>query len=148
MFKFLVLFFFAGVINIMPPTPNPDFVCGKWMSTEKNLMVQVYREGNVFKAKIIWFKSGDDSKAMEEWTDKHNPDPSLRDRKLIGMSILRNMDYEPKSNSWENGKIYDAQHGREWDASARIDSNGELKVTGYWHFKFIGRTLTFVRVKD
>jgi uncharacterized protein (DUF2147 family) len=58
------------------------------------------------------------------------------------------MEYEPKSNSWENGKIYDAKNGREWDASAYIDKSGELKVIGFWHFKFIGRTMTFVRVGE
>ena len=146
MFKFLILFFFAGVSLIIPPTQNPDLVCGKWMSAEKNLTVQIYRDGEVFKAKIIWFTDTDKSKGMDEWTDKHNPDPALRNRKLIGMSILRDMDYIPKSNSWENGKIYDAKNGHEWDASAYIDKNGELKVTGYWHFKFIGRTMTFMRV--
>src|ERR1700693_4795860 len=103
MFKFLIIFFLSGVVS---PVPNPDKVCGKWMSSEKNLVVQIYREGDVFKAKIVWFKNNDNSKSMDEWTDKHNPDPALRNRKLIGMGILKNMDYMPKTNSWENGKIY------------------------------------------
>lgn len=147
MFKFLILFFFTAIIAVSPP-PNPDLLCGKWMSSEKNLVVQVYKDGDLFKAKIIWFKNIDNSKAMEEWTDKNNPDPNLRERKLIGMSILKNMVYMAKSNSWEDGKIYDAKNGREWDASAHIDNTGALKVTGYWHFKFIGRTMTFRRVVD
>ncbi|MDB5011423.1 MAG: hypothetical protein JWQ06_2212, partial [Mucilaginibacter sp.] len=42
--------------------------------------------------------------------------------------------------------IYDAKNGREWDASAYIDKNGELRVTGYWHLKFIGRTMSFTRI--
>jgi len=146
MFKFLLLFFFTGVSAIN--SPNPNLLCGKWMSAEKNLEVLVYKDGDIFKAKVIWFKNEDNSKAMEEWTDKHNPDPVLRDRKLIGMDILKNMIYEPKSNSWENGKIYEAKSGKEWDASAKIDDKGELKVTGYWHLKFIGKTMTFVRIKE
>ena len=100
----------------------------------------------MFINKIIWFKNIDNSKPMEEWTDKKNPDPNLRSRKLIGMSILEGMDYIPKTRTWENGKIYDAKNGRHWSASAQIDDNGQLKVTGYWQFKFIGRTLTFTRV--
>ena len=148
MFKLLIVTLFTGICFAINPAPSPDLVCGKWMSSEKNLIVQVYKDGDVFRAKVIWFLNTDKTKTMEEWTDKHNPDPALRDRKLIGMSILRNLDYEPKSNSWENGKIYDAKNGREWDASVSIDKSGELKVTGYWHFKFIGRTMTFTRVKD
>jgi uncharacterized protein (DUF2147 family) len=148
MFRCLILLFFMRLISTASIVPDPNHLCGKWINTEKNLIVQIYREGDDFKAKILWFKNIDKSKPMDEWTDEHNPDRELRDRKLIGMSILTNMDYMPKSNSWENGKIYDAKNGREWDASARIDKNEELKVTGYWHFKFIGRTITFTRIRD
>lgn len=122
-----------------------DRICGKWMSSEKNLIVQVYKSGTDFKAKIIWFKD-DPSKPMEEWTDKNNPDPSLRDRKILGMDILRNMKYDAGNNSWEDGMIYDAKHGKEWNASAYIDAHGLLRVRGYWHFKIFGRTMTFKRV--
>ncbi|MDB5115810.1 MAG: hypothetical protein JWQ79_1302 [Mucilaginibacter sp.] len=146
MFKFLMLFFLIGFIVNPSTSPNPDRICGKWISSEKNLVVQVYKDGEIFRARIVWFKNEDNSKHMEEWTDKHNPDPSLRSRKLIGMSILRDMDYIPKSNTWENGKIYDAKSGREWSASAYINNEGLLKVTGYWHFKFIGRTMTFTKL--
>lgn len=145
MFKFLILFSLA-LNTVTRPAPSADLLCGKWMSAEKNLVVQVFKEGDEFKAKIVWFKNTDKTKAMDEWTDEHNPDAALRDRKLIGMSILKDLDYQPKSNSWENGKIYDAKNGREWDASARIEKNDQLKVTGYWHFKFIGRTMTFTRI--
>jgi uncharacterized protein (DUF2147 family) len=147
MFKFLILFFLTGNIADNPKVHDPDRICGKWMSAEKNLVINVYKEGDAFIAKVVWFKNIDNSRPMEAWTDKHNPDPSLRNRTLIGMNVLRNLDYLPKSNSWENGKIYDAKHGHEWDASAYIDKDGTLKVTGYWHLKFIGHTMTFMRVK-
>ena len=146
MFKFLLFIFLTGWVHVLPPTNNPDQVCGKWMSTDKNLIVQVYKEGAGYQAKIVWFKNDDNSKAMDEWTDKHNPNPALRNRKLIGMSILEGMDYKPKSNTWENGKIYDAKSGHSWSASAYIAQDGVLKVTGYWQFKFIGRTMSFTRV--
>jgi len=102
-------------------------------------------DGKAFKAKIIWF-SQTGGRPMEYWTDRHNPDPALRSRKILGLSILRDLEYQPGSNSWENGIIYDSRHGREWNASAYIDDEGQLRVKGYWHFKFIGRTMTFRRV--
>ena len=146
MFKLLFFIFLTGWVAVPSATLNPDLVCGKWMSTEKNLIVNVYRENGDYKAKVVWFLNTDKSKPMEEWTDKKNPDPNLRNRKLIGMSILEGMDYIPQKRTWENGKIYDAMNGRHWSAWARIDDNGHLKVTGYWQFKFIGKTLTFTRV--
>ncbi|MEO7213538.1 DUF2147 domain-containing protein [Mucilaginibacter sp.] len=121
-------------------------ICGKWQNQEKNLVVQVYKEDREFKAKIIWFNNGEGNKAMESWTDKHNPDPTLRSRKLLGMNVLEKLVYDRDSNSWEDGMIYDAQNGKHWNSSAYINKDGALKVKGYWHFKFIGKTMTFNRI--
>jgi len=128
-----------------PGVRGADQICGKWETAENNLIIEVSRENNNFKAKVVWFRDGD-PKLMNSWTDRRNPDKSLRTRKIIGMSILRDMTYNPDTNSWENGIIYDSKHGREWNASAYISKSGMLEVKGYWHFKFIGRTLTFRRV--
>jgi uncharacterized protein (DUF2147 family) len=129
-----------------PHSATPaEKICGKWEAAEKNLRVLVYLEGDKFVAKIIWF-SPNDGRPMEAWTDKNNPDKTLKERKILGMSVLTGLSYQAKTNSWEDGMIYDAKHGRDWNASAYIDKQGLLKVEGYWHFKFIGKTLTFKRI--
>lgn len=129
-----------------PKIPDSDKICGRWMSEEKNLIVQVFKEGDEFKAKIVWFSDKDDpSRPMDIRTDEKNPDKALRSRKILGMNVLEGLQYEPSTNSWENGKIYDAMSGHKWSSSASLTDNGDLKVTGYWHFKFIGRTLKFIR---
>ena len=147
--KFLfVCFSLSFFTSIKQPANIPgsaEQICGKWESSEKNLIVQVYKEDNKFQAKIIWFVNTG-GKSLDTWTDVNNPDESLRSRKILGMSVLNNLCYKSCTNSWEDGMIYDAQHGRDWNASAYIDKNGLLKVKGYWHFKFIGKTLTFTRV--
>lgn len=148
MFKFLILSFLTAFVPKYTTINDADRICGKWMSSNKDIIVQVYKDGNGFKGKMVWFKNIDNSKPMDEWTDKHNPNPALRNRKIIGMDILSTMTYVPQSDSWENGKIYDSQTGKEWSASVRISKEGALKVTGYWHLKFIGRTMSFMRVKD
>lgn len=124
-----------------------DRICGKWMSAQKNLIVQVYKDGDDFRAKIVWFSDKDDpSRPMDTRTDSKNPDAALRNRKLIGMNVLEGLKYMPDSDSWEDGKIYDAMSGRTWSSSAKIANDGELKVTGYWHFKVFGRTIDFTRI--
>lgn len=151
-------FFFSCFLILVATLPidashlsviSSDRLCGKWMSEKKNCIVQVYREGDDFKAKLVWFDDSDDpSRPMETRLDVHNPSKSLRSRRLIGMNVLENLEYHPKTDSWENGMIYDAQTGRKWNSSAYMTSDNVLKVTGYWHFKFIGRTMTFNRVDD
>ncbi|HVW14132.1 MAG TPA: DUF2147 domain-containing protein [Mucilaginibacter sp.] len=124
---------------------NADRICGKWMSEEKNLMVEVYRSGNEFRARIIWFK-GEPGHPMQGWLDTKNPNPALRKRKVLGMEILHGLKYERDSDSWEDGIVYDSMHGHEWNAAAYIDGHGLLRVRGYWHFKIFGKTLVFHRV--
>jgi uncharacterized protein (DUF2147 family) len=146
MLKYLafVLFFVHGVQNAPSVVQNSDQICGKWMVSEGNLEVQVYKAGEDFKAKIIWFK-GDPGDPMQDWRDIHNPDPKLRTRKILGMEVLNGLRYDADGNSWEDGTVYDAKHGHTWNAAAYIDKKGLLHVRGYWHLKLFGRTLLFKR---
>lgn len=152
LFSFVALMLVGSTNYHTPPvarvtTANAaEKVCGKWQLNGEKLIVQVYKEGNEFKAKIVWFDDHDDTKEMDYWTDEKNPDPALRNRKLLGMNVLEKLTYSPETNSWEDGMIYDAKHGRHWNSSAYIDNTGMLKVKGYWHYKFIGKTLTFKRI--
>ncbi len=146
MYKLLLLLFLVSLGHIVSasPVPESDRILGKWISSDQKLIVLVYKEKDHYKAKIVWFND-DPGKAMDEWRDKHNPDPSLRDRKIVGLEILSGLKYDEKSGTWEDGMIYDAQHGRQWNAAGYIDKDGILKVKGYWHFKIIGRTMSFRR---
>jgi uncharacterized protein (DUF2147 family) len=143
---FLALILYTGTPNL--PIAAANRVCGKWQTEEKNLIIQIYSENNQFKAKILWFNDKDDTKDLNYWTDEHNPDLALRNRKILGMNVLENLVYDSDSNSWEDGIIYDAKSGRHWNSSAYINDDGQLKVKGYWRFKFIGKTLTFKRMDN
>lgn len=147
MFKGLViiLLILSCLLSNGATPPNGDRILGKWVSSEKNLVVQVYKSGDRFRGKITWYKD-DPAKAMDEWTDKHNPDPALRSRKILGMDVLRDLKYDPKDDVWEDGMIYEAKTGKEYNASAYIDKQGILRVKGYWHLKIFGKTMTFRRL--
>ncbi|MBS1531544.1 MAG: DUF2147 domain-containing protein [Bacteroidetes bacterium] len=148
MFRYFAFTFLLSLVSQTQgqSARNADRICGKWMSAEKNLIVDVYRKGDEFRANIIWFRD-DISKPMDEWRDSHNPDPALRSRRILGMDILRGLKYDKDDNSWEDGIVYDAKHGKDWDASVYIDDHGLLRVRGYWHFKIFGKTMIFHRVQ-
>ena len=107
--------------------------------------MEVYKVGDNFHAKIIWFKIEDTTRPMNTRTDDKNPNPALRHRKWLGMEVLRNLKYNAAESEWEDGIIYDAKHGREWDSVAWIKSKGMLEVKGYWIFKLNSKTLTFIK---
>jgi uncharacterized protein (DUF2147 family) len=144
-FKVLILFFLWAIPVVADDPTKANLICGKWLSDNKELLVLVYRDGNTFKGKSLWFKNHDTRKAMDEWTDLHNPDPALRNRKILGIDVLTELTYNTGSNTWENGKIYEARSGKFWDAYVKINKNGSLKVTAYWGLKLISKSIGFTR---
>ncbi len=127
-------------------TNKEDAIIGRWMTIDKSLEVEVYKEDNNFKAKIIWFKVQDTTRPLNTRTDEQNPNPALRSRKWLGLGVLSQLKYNADDDEWQDGIIYDPKHGREWDSVAWINDSGLLKVKGYWGFKWISETLTFERL--
>lgn len=127
---------------------NPDAILGKWVAIpKKNFMVEVFRAGKEYKARLVWFNDTDDpSKPMKQRMDEKNPEPGLRKRRLLGMEVLNNMKYNASANRWESGNIYDAKSGRTWSSTAWLTKEGILKVRGFWHFEFIGKNMDFEKV--
>lgn len=138
---FLILFLFTTGIAAQN---KQDAIVGKWMSAEENLLVEVYKSSNEFKAKVLWFSDNDDkSKPYYTRFDTKNPDNSLRNQKILGMEVLHGLAYNLKEDRWEDGRIYDAKSGKTWDASAWITNDHFLKVRGFWHFEFFGESMKF-----
>ena len=127
---------------------NPqDAIVGKWMYEEKNLIVEVYKMDDDFKAKIIWFHDDKDSiTPIEDRLDTENPDQSLRTRKIVGMDVLSDLMYDKKEHRWIKGKIYDSSSGRTWDATVWLSDAQTMEVRGFYIFRFIGKTMKFTRI--
>lgn len=125
-----------------------DVILGEWISLQKNVIVKVSKEKGQFKATVSWFSDKDDpSRPMESRKDIHNPDPSQRNRKLLGMEILKGLTYNADSGRWEEGIIYDPLSGKDWSSVVSIEENGLLKVKGYWHFEFLCKSMSFKRLQ-
>jgi uncharacterized protein (DUF2147 family) len=61
-------------------------------------------------------------------TDRKNPKPELRNRRIIGLPVL--LDMEPAgSNRWE-GRIYNAKNGQTYEANISLIDPQRLRVEG------------------
>lgn len=141
----LTVFFFTTAYCFA--NDHQDRILGTWLSTTGGLKVEVFKTGNEYKAKVLWFDDSDDSsKPMETRTDEQNPDQTLRKRKIIGLEVLNKLTYNPHTKQWHHGIIYDANSGREWSSSVSLLKNDLLKVKGYWKFEFIGKSMMFRRI--
>lgn len=147
--KFLAIFlttvFFKPALN--QRINAGDAILGKWETVENNLIVEVYKAGLEYRAKLVWFKNSDyKTNPQENWRDVKNPDAKLRQRKILGMEVLQHLVYNPDENRWEEGSIYDSTTGRTWDSSAWISKDGFLNVHGFWHWEFFGKTIFFKKL--
>ena len=70
------------VLALMSVAGYAQNVLGKWVTTDNESNVEIYQSGDKLFGKIIWLKRG------EGQLDVHNPDKSLRSRKLLGVNIL------------------------------------------------------------
>lgn len=126
---------------------NADAIIGKWMSSENNLMVVIFKQGNEYKARVVWFDARDNrTVSMNERRDTKNPDKTLRTQKIIGMEVMHGLMYNIKEDEWQDGRIYDASSGKDWNAKAWLTKDGCLKVRGFWHFEFLGQNMCFKKV--
>lgn len=127
---------------------NADAILGEWESIEKNLIVEVYKQGNDFRARIVWFyDEADTITPIQQRLDIKNPDKILQSRKIIGADILSGLTYNPKQNKWTGGRIYDATSGKTWDATVWLTDYSSLSVRGFYLVRWFGKTLYFTRVQ-
>lgn len=146
--KALICFVIACTpfLSFAKSTPGAaDPLLGQWITDQKNLIVEVYLRGSEYQAKIVWFE--DDNRTPENRLDYKNPDPALRNRRIIGMDVLTGLSYNNDEGRWENGHIYDGTSGKTWSASAHLADEETLVVRGYWGFEIFGKTLRFSRYK-
>lgn len=125
-----------------------DKIIGKWITAARNsLIVEVYKCGTEYKAKIVWFNDRDNkSRPMNTRLDIYNPDKTLTHRKLLGLEVMNGLKYNKTVDEWQSGKIYDVTKGKIWDVKVSLGQDNILCVRGYWHFPAFGKTMTFKRL--
>ncbi|MEP6948539.1 MAG: DUF2147 domain-containing protein [Ginsengibacter sp.] len=141
--KIIAALLFSILVIISRAQNTPDAILGTWITAAGNCKIEVYKQSEEFKAKIIWLK--EDKNGMNDYKDEKNPDPALRSRNLLGIDVANGLHYDPEENEYVDGVIYDARSGRKWDSVVWLTDDNLLKVKGYWVFKFVSKTDTFKR---
>lgn len=125
---------------------NPDACLGTWLTGSKKGHVQIYKQGDKYFGKIVWLKDPNDPATGKPLTDSKNPDVHKKNRHLLGLVNLHGFKYEG-NNTWDDGKIYDPETGKEYSCKIKLTSANQLDVRGFIGVSLIGRTDSWVRVK-
>jgi uncharacterized protein (DUF2147 family) len=132
----LVLFAFA--------TPTPDDIIGVWKDGKGKGHVQIYKQNGKYYGKIVWLQKPKDESGKPK-VDKNNPNTSLRNKPLLGLTMLRNFEYD--DGEWSGGNIYNQSDGKEYKAYMKLKDKNTLAVRGYVGISLLGKTDTWTRVK-
>ncbi len=123
-------------------------ITGLWMSSQRNVVVKISSDSLYFGGTVTWFDDSDDtSRPMNTREDINNPDKDLRTRKIIGIKVLTGLLFNPRCRCWQAGKIYDVQSGKTWNASISLENINTIKVRGFWHYEFFGKSMIFRRME-
>ena len=88
---------------------------GIW-ETDTGGYVQIHKEGDAWVGTVVGSRSG------EARYDTENPDEKLRGRRLLGVTVLKGLEYAG-DNEWEDGSIYSPDNGKTYSARTRPPSS-------------------------
>ncbi len=128
-------------VNAHAADQSGDTILGKWLTENGKSLVDVYHCGDAYCGKIVWLK--EPLRDGKEKVDDKNPDESKRDVKIIGLEILKGLQFKGPEK-WGGGKIYDPEKGKTYKCKAWMEGK-ELKFRGYIGFSLLGRTTTWTR---
>lgn len=107
-----------------------DPVQGTWRTPDGSAKVKVApcADKASMCGTVVWLKAPLD-KAGKPVTDAANPDPALRTRPVVGLTLIR--DFKAASaGRWTGGKIYDPKTGKTYASKLSANPDGTLKVEG------------------
>ena len=129
-------------LSVNASAQNPDSIIGQWYTQEGTSAVEIYKCENLYCGKIVWLKNPKNEEGNEK-VDTKNPDVKMRDRRLMGLSILSGFKYKG-DDTWTDVKIYDPKNGKTYSCKMSLDGD-KLNVRGYVGFSLLGRTAVWTR---
>jgi uncharacterized protein (DUF2147 family) len=117
-------------------------IIGKWLSQDKEAMIEIYENQGKYFGKFVWLKKATDAKG-QPITDSENPNAALRKQPLIGMIMLSNMYFADKK--WKGGTIYNPDSGKSYKCEMWQKTPQTLNVRGYLGLFYGTETWTIVK---
>ncbi|MEL7537790.1 MAG: DUF2147 domain-containing protein [Pseudomonadota bacterium] len=117
-----------------------DALVGIWINSDSDGLIQLERRGERYFGKIVGATDGSQDTARK---DRNNPDPALRNRPLLGMTMMGEYRFDGKR--WSDGWIYDPDNGKRYRSRLTLRSDGQLEVRGFVGAPLFGRTQIWER---
>lgn len=143
---------FVTVCHTDPSTAQT--VTGKWQTVDedgyRDSIVEITQNQDVVEGHVRWllFETYPESDPMhgQPLVDRENPDPTMRQRPVLGLKVLSNFEFN--GEYWVNGQIYSVRTGKSYKARMHLKSPNALAIRGYIGSPIFGKTVTWSRVEE
>ncbi len=113
---------------LLAPASAVESPLGNWRLANGKVTVKIADCGERLCGQIIALSRPLD-KAGKPKTDRRNPDPALRSRPMVGLTVFDDMK-ATSTNRWK-GQIYNADDGSTYRATAELSGN-RFTVKACW----------------
>ena len=135
----IVLIILPLFLSLNMLAQKADDIIGKY-SLPNKIDVEIYKRGDKFYGKIINLHNFENGQTL----DIHNPDKSKRNNPIVGMEVIKDLEYNADEKQWINGSMYGAEKGLVFDLEVTEYRKNEIVVVGS---KFIfWKTLVWKRI--
>ena len=125
--------------------PSAEDVVGHWLTDKGQAKIEIYKKGDKFFGKIGWLQepNGPDGKPK---VDANNPDESKKTGPILGSELLQGFTFDGEG-AWTGGTIYDAESGKTYKCTIKVNDEGKLDVRGYIGVPAFGRSTLWTRAE-
>lgn len=107
--------------------PNGD-PSGVWMTQAGDAKIRVRNCGGGICGSVMWLREPIDPATGQAALDSKNPNPSLRARPIVGLTLFDGM--QPSGQSRWSGRIYNADDGQTYVSHIAMTGPDSLRVEG------------------
>jgi uncharacterized protein (DUF2147 family) len=132
----------AASIAFLSAAPAAADPAGLWRGSDGG-MTRVATCGAAYCGFLATVVPPNDPDTGRPWTDKHNPDPALRNRPLVGAQVLISM--RPNGPGKWSGQLYHYGNGKTYSGNLIERDPNTIRVEGCWLGICGGDNLTRVR---
>jgi uncharacterized protein (DUF2147 family) len=142
--KSLVLLLVSAMAGIAHAhTASAEAPEGVWL-VNGEAAVQLFECNSLLCGRILWLQAPRDSRGQLK-RDTRNPDPTLRQRELCGLTVIRDM-RSTGPNHWDEGWFYYPDSGKTYNIKMELTSSDALVARFYLGMSFVGETKILRRV--
>ncbi|MGL5125996.1 MAG: DUF2147 domain-containing protein [Fusobacteriaceae bacterium] len=128
--KYFLILFLITASKIFAEDPY----IGYFKMLDGNFIIAIEKIDQEYLGYVKWlqfpiYPKGDSMEGMEQ-VDRKNPDPSLRNRKVMDLQIIGGLKLNKRGTALVDGWIYDSWSGKKYYGTARVIDENTLILKG------------------